>query len=105
MQPAADKLKDRLAGIEITQPEIPVLHNVDVSSHSDPDKIKEALVQQLYQPVRWVQTIEKMIADGVTDFVECGPGKVLAGLNKRIARRAPVFPVMDKASLEKALSE
>jgi len=104
MQPAAEKLKERLSGIEINSPTIPVIHNVDVSAHSEPEKIREALVQQLYKPVRWVQTIEKMLADDASNFIECGPGKVLAGLNKRIARRTPVFPVMDKASLEKALS-
>ena len=104
MTPAAEKLKERLAGIEVKTPTISVLHNVDVSIASEPEKIKEALVKQLHQPVRWVQTIEKMLADGVEEFVECGPGKVLAGLNKRIARRAPVYPVMDNASLDKALS-
>lgn len=105
MQSAADKLADRLTNIEISTPSIPVLHNVDVNSYSDPDQIKQALVKQLHQPVRWVATIEKMIAEGTTDFIECGPGKVLAGLNKRIARRSPVFPVFDKGSLEKILAE
>jgi len=63
---------------------------------------QEALVKQLYQPVRWVETIQKMSADGVTQIVECGPGKVLAGLTKRINKEVTAFPVWDKASLEKA---
>jgi len=105
MKPAADKLKERLAGITVSTPKIPVIHNVDVASHSDPEAIRNALVQQLYQPVRWVQSIEKMIADGATNFIECGPGKVLAGLNKRIARQVPVAAIVDVASLEKALAE
>lgn len=104
MQPAANKLEDRLTTIEISTPNIPVLQNADVSSHQEPETIKQTLVKQLHNPVRWVETIEKMLADGVEEFVECGPGKVLAGLNKRIARRAPVFPVVDKASLEKLLT-
>ncbi len=104
MKPAAEQLAGRLAEIDIKSPAIPVIHNVDVGSHDKPDEIKQALVQQLYKPVRWVASIEKMLADGVTDFVECGPGKVLAGLNKRIARRTPVYPVMDPASLDKLLA-
>ncbi len=104
MRPAAIKLAERLAAIEILPPRIPVLHNVDVKTYAEPEKIKASLVKQLHQPVHWTATIEQMLADGVTDFVECGPGKVLAGLNKRISRRTPVFPVYDSASLEKLLS-
>ena len=105
MKPAADQLKERLMGITVSIPKIPVIHNVDVTAHSDPEAIKNALVQQLFQPVRWVQSIEKMIADGATNFIECGPGKVLAGLNKRIARKVPAAAIVDVSSLEKALAE
>jgi len=103
MKPAAEKLKERLSGIEICLPEIPVVNNVDASIAENADQIKDALVRQLYQPVRWVDCINKMMEMEVTDFVECGPGKVLAGLNKRISRRTPALPVFDNASLEKAL--
>ena len=104
MKTAAENLQDRLASVVVNTPHVPVVHNVDVNCYDDPLKIKEALVRQLYQPVRWVDCINKMIADGATEFVECGPGKVLAGLNKRIARRTDVFPVYDTESLEKALA-
>jgi len=104
MKSAAEKLKDRLASINLLQPEIPVIHNVDASVASDSASIKEALTRQLYQPVRWVDCVNKMLEMGTTDFVECGPGKVLAGLSKRIVRKTPAVPVFDTASLEKALA-
>ena len=104
MKPAAEKLKSRLSAIEINKPIISVINNVDAIIVNDADQIKDALVRQLYQPVRWVDCINKMMESGVTDFIECGPGKVLAGLNKRISRRTPAIPVFDNASLEKALS-
>jgi len=105
MKPAAEQLQVRMADLEFKAPKIPVLHNVDASVAADPLKIKEALVRQLYQPVRWVDCVNSMLSNNVTGFVECGPGKVLAGLSKRIARRVPVFPVYDKGTLEKALAE
>jgi len=104
MKPAAEKLKTTLADIEITTPAIPVIHNVDVVTLSTTDEIKDALVRQLFQPVQWVKTINKMLEEGAEQVVECGPGKVLAGLNKRITRRTPAFPILDVASLEKALA-
>jgi len=103
MKSAAEKLQQRLASIEFQKPEIQVINNVDASIVDDIDHIKDALVRQLYQPVRWVDCMNKMMELGVTDFVECGPGKVLAGLSKRISRRTPAVPVFDNASLEKAL--
>ena len=86
MQPAADALNHYLAAIELHAPQIPVIQNVDAFVHHDVSEIRACLIEQLTQPVRWVATIQKMQADGITDIVECGPGKVLAGLIKRIDR-------------------
>jgi [acyl-carrier-protein] S-malonyltransferase len=103
MQPAADRLAAYLKNIEIKKPAIPVINNVDVAAYDDAAKIKDALVRQLHSPVRWVETVQKMAAMGVTTLVECGPGKVLAGLNKRIAKDMTVLPVYDGAGLDEAL--
>ena len=103
MKPAAEKLQQRLSSIDFQKPEINVVNNVDASIVNEVDQIKVALVRQLYQPVRWVDCVNKMMEEGATNFVECGPGKVLAGLSKRITRRTPAVPVFDNASLEKAL--
>lgn len=100
MKPAAEKLAAALADIAVSAPEFPVLHNADVAAYTDPAKIKDALVRQLYQPVRWVETAQKMAADGVTVMAECGPGKVLVGLNKRIAADAQHFALTDLAAFD-----
>jgi len=105
MKPAAEKLAERLADISINTPAIPVINNVDVSKAGDADAIRDALVRQLYSPVRWVETVQAMEGEGVDTLVECGPGKVLVGLNKRIARGMTALPVFDPAGLEKALGE
>lgn len=84
MQPAADQLRDYLTNVNIAKPAVPVLHNADVQSYAAVDDIKDALVRQLHSPVRWVETVRKMHADGVSSAAECGPGKVLTGLTKRI---------------------
>lgn len=84
MKPAAEKLQVYLENVDIHAPHVPVLHNADVVSYSDAAQIKNALVQQLYSPVRWVETIQAMSSNGIVMAAECGPGKVLAGLNKRI---------------------
>lgn len=104
MKPAAEQLEKMLNDIEIVSPSIPVINNVDVDQSESPSDIKDALVRQLYQPVQWVKTINKILAGDVEKVIECGPGKVLAGLNKRIARRTPALPILDNATLEKALS-
>ena len=88
MQPAAERLRAALAGIEFRMPAIPVVNNVDVVVAADPVAIKEALVRQAAAPVRWVETLRAMQAAGVTHVFECGPGKVLAGLTKRCAELA-----------------
>ena len=103
MQPAADKMAERLKDVKIVAPKVPVIHNVDVERHSDPEEIRQALVAQLHSPVRWVETIEMMSDDGILGVAECGPGKVLAGLNRRIDKTMDVYPVFDVASLEKTL--
>ncbi len=105
MKPAADKLKLILESISIQSPNIPVVHNVDVSTHSSPEVIRSLLVEQLYSPVRWSEGIRFMGDQGVGVFVECGPGKVLAGLNKRILKNKQILPVYDPGSLDKALEE
>lgn len=84
MQPAADKLAAELDNLVVSAPEIQVINNVDVQAESSAEAIKSALVRQLYSPVRWTETVQKMAADGITQLVECGPGKVLTGLTKRI---------------------
>ncbi|NHQ88048.1 ACP S-malonyltransferase [Iodobacter sp. HSC-16F04] len=100
MRPAAEKLQQKLDTIVINTPVIPVLHNADVAAYSDAAQIKDALVRQLYEPVRWVETITKMANDGITVIAECGPGKVLAGLNKRIATEAQQVALVDAAALQ-----
>ena len=104
MQKAADRFAERLNTVDFEQPKIPVLHNVDATERSDAREIKLALQDQLCQPVRWVETIQKMVSKDINTIVECGPGKVLSGLIKRIDRSLNIFPVFDPASLEKALA-
>jgi [acyl-carrier-protein] S-malonyltransferase len=104
MHPAAQQMAGRLQQAEIRRPQIPVIHNTHVQAESDPQAIRNALVRQIESPVRWVETIQKMAADGVTRIVECGPGKVLAGLNKRIVKTVETLPVYDPATLREALS-
>lgn len=103
LKPAAETLSDALAGIELTAPSIPLVNNVDVASVNDPAAIKDALVRQAWHPVRWVETIQFMKSQGVTHIVECGPGKVLAGLVKRIDRDLVGLSINDPASLQTAL--
>ena len=103
MRPAAEKLGAYLGGVGVLAPKTTVLNNVDVKSESEPARIKDALVRQAASPVRWVETIQAMLASGVTHIVECGPGKVLAGLTKRIAPQAQSLALADRASLEQAL--
>ncbi len=103
MQPAAEKLADVLNAIDLQLPRIPVLHNTDVSVQTDVDKIRQVLAAQLHQPVRWVESMEKIAAQGIARVIECGPGKVLSGLHKRINKSQQALPCFDNASLDKAL--
>ena len=100
IRPAADKLAARLAELTFKAPLIPVINNVDVEIESDPARIKDALIRQSYNPVRWVETIQKMAAMGVATVAECGPGKVLAGLTKRCADGVSGVALADAASIE-----
>jgi len=104
MAPAAERLADYLQDVEIKRPRIPVFNNVDAACGETPDAIRDALVRQLVSPVRWVEIIQALARNGVRAVVECGPGKVLAGLNKRIDREMAALPVQDSASLDEALA-
>ena len=105
MRPAGEKLAGHLPQVALSRPEVPVLNNVDVKIEMEPDAIRDALVRQAYSPVRWVEIIQSMVQAGVTHIVECGPGKVLAGLTKRIAPQVQSLALADRAMLEQALAE
>ena len=105
MKPAADAFAAELASTQIHLPSIAVIHNVDVSVKDNVDAIREALAAQLYQPVRWVETIRAMHAAGIARVFEMGPGKVLAGLNKRIEKTMPGIAIQTVEDLDKALAE
>ena len=104
MKPAAERLAQQLAALEIKSPRIPVIHNVDVLAHAGADEIRAALKAQLYSPVRWVETVRMLAREGAARQVEFGPGKVLAGLAKRIDKTLEAFPVHDPDSLKAALA-
>ncbi len=104
LQPASEKLQGYLANIEFKAPSIPVINNVDVEILNDPVAIKDALVRQAAKPVRWQETIQAIAGQGITQVVECGPGKVLAGLTKRINEQVTGVPVFDEASLTEVLA-
>lgn len=99
MRPAAEKLAEYLGTVTIQVPAVPVLHNADVAAYNDAAAIKDALVRQLYSPVRWVETVRALADKGVVPVVECGPGKVLAGLNKRIDDRIQALALTDAAAV------
>ena len=99
MLPAAQRLKEKLAATPIATPTIPVVNNIDVALQTDPDAIREALYRQAFGPVRWVECVAAIKARGVHTLIECGPGKVLAGLTKRIDAELTGLPLFDPASL------
>ena len=99
MKPAAEKLKAQLAATAFAAPQIPVINNIDVAIETDADAIREALYRQAFGPVRWVECVQAIKARGLTTLVECGPGKVLAGLAKRIDPELTGAPLFDPASL------
>lgn len=103
MQPAAERLSERLARIDIEMPGIPVLHNVNVAQAADPQNLRQLLAEQLYRPVRWVETIQAMAGIQVEMIIEAGPGKVLTGLTKRIDRKLNGLAIYDIDGLKKAL--
>jgi [acyl-carrier-protein] S-malonyltransferase len=104
MRPAAERLRGYLEGVKVQATEIPVVNNVDVKVESEPARLKDALVRQAASPVRWVETVQAMAAMGATHVVECGPGKVLAGMTKRIAPQLQSFTLSDRAAVEQALA-
>ncbi|MBH1957490.1 MAG: ACP S-malonyltransferase [Burkholderiales bacterium] len=99
MKPAADRLKEQLAGIALASPQIPVINNIDVTIENSAEGIRAALYRQAFGPVRWVECVQAIKALGLTTLVECGPGKVLAGLAKRIDPELTGLPLFDPASL------
>lgn len=104
LEPARVRLRQRLSHTEVRAPAVPVLNNIDVRTESDPEAIRDALARQVAGPVRWSEIVVTLAAQGVTHIVECGPGKVLSGLNKRIAPALASIPVFNRASLDEALS-
>ncbi|HSH27942.1 MAG TPA: ACP S-malonyltransferase [Wenzhouxiangella sp.] len=104
MQPAAEAMREILAATELRSPAIPVIHNCDVDTHADGDAIREALVQQLTSPVRWTESVRAICQTGIMDLAECGPGRVLCGLGRRIERQARWSALEDPETLEKTIS-
>jgi [acyl-carrier-protein] S-malonyltransferase len=103
MEPAAERLKGHIRGLLMGSPQFAVVNNVDVAIENEPARIKDALVRQAASPVRWVETIRKMLEMGATHIVECGPGRVLGGMTKRIAPEVQSLTLHDRASLEAAI--
>lgn len=104
MKPVAERLAERLVAVELRQPEIDVLNNVDVAVYADPQKIRDALVRQAFSPVRWIESVQEMARRGMSHVIECGPGKVLAGMTKRIAKEVEGGSAHDAASLEQSIA-
>ena len=104
MHPAAKKLAEYLKNVTILTPRIPVIHNAEVIAYNDPDKIKDALVRQLYSPVRWVETVQAIAAQGISNSAECGPGKILAGLTKRIVAELPCAALTSNEAIAEFIS-
>lgn len=104
MQPAVEEMRQQLEKVKLHTPKIPVLHNVDAQARNDGISIKDLLVQQLYRPVQWVNIIQALGQEGISHIAECGPGKVLTGLNKRIARDTQHLPLADSESMNHAIN-
>jgi [acyl-carrier-protein] S-malonyltransferase len=102
MRGAADTLAERLAQVTVNNPSIPVLHNLDARPRASAAEIRAALKDQLFRPVRWSQTVQALVGEGVGAFLECGPGRVLIGLNKRIAGKMPGFALEDATAIPAA---
>jgi [acyl-carrier-protein] S-malonyltransferase len=100
MQPAAERLKERLLSVELRSPQITLINNIDVAVETEPDRIRDALYRQAFGPVRWVECVQAIRARGLTTLVECGPGKVLAGMTKRIDPELTGLALMDPVTLQ-----
>ncbi len=105
MDAASDQLNEILQGLNVDMPNTTLIHNADVKSHGSPEVIRYALKEQLFKPVRGVESIKFMHEQGVTAFVECGPGKVLMGLNKRIAPDAAHFTLYDTETINNVVEQ
>tara|TARA_R110002072_G_scaffold121598_3_gene255503 strand:+ start:5718 stop:6665 length:948 start_codon:yes stop_codon:yes gene_type:complete len=99
MKPAGEQLAEVLAGITVSAPQIPVVHNVHAATESDPEKIRQLLVEQIYSPVRWTDCIQTIVESGALNLVECGPGKVLSGLNRRIDKSLQSYSLEEPDAL------
>lgn len=104
MKPASDRLEQALSKVSMQMPRIPVIHNESVAVATNIQQLRQSLVRQLHQPVRWVETVRKLIDSGVTHIVECGPGRVLAGLNKRIGGDVQTVALVDINSVEETIA-
>lgn len=105
MRPAGERLEEVLQSVHVSAPDIPVVHNVHAREETDPQRIRELLVEQIYSPVLWTSCVKTMIDGGVLKLVECGPGKVLAGLNRRIDKSLASYNIEEPADFEAALSD
>ena len=104
MKPAAEELAQKLRATAIAAPMIPVVNNIDAKIELNPEQIREKLIVQLYSPVLWVASVNTMVEKGIDTMVECGPGKVLSGMNKRVSRSLSVSSIQDQAGLESTLA-
>lgn len=105
MQPAGVRLAEEVAAITFSAPEIPVIQNVHAQAESDPERIRDLLVEQIYSPVRWTECIQAIVANGVTSIVECGPGRVLSGLNRRIDKSLASYGLEEPDALLDAVAQ
>lgn len=102
MKPAAERLREKLQSATLTAPRIPVVNNIDAAVQTDPQALRDALYRQAFGPVRWVEVVQALRARGLTHVLECGPGKVLSGLVKRVDAEAVSMTVFDPATLAEA---
>jgi [acyl-carrier-protein] S-malonyltransferase len=102
MKPAAERLREKLQSVTLTVPRIPVVNNIDAAVQTDPQALRDALYRQAFGPVRWVEVVQALRARGLTHVLECGPGKVLSGLVKRVDADAVSMTVFDPATLAEA---
>lgn len=105
MRPAGEQLAEAIAGIGISAPDVPVVHNVNGATEPDPERIRQLLVEQIYSPVQWTRCIQAIVDAGATRVIECGPGKVLSGLNRRIDKSLQSFSLEEPDALEATLAE